>query len=458
MATHAPALTRTLTLRPVVLFGLAYLAPMIVLGTFGVLAEATHGSTPTGYLLALVALLFTALSYGKMAARFPVAGSAYSYTRKSIDARVGFLVGWAVLLDYFFLPMVIWLIGAAFLSAKFPGVPTWIWIVGFIVTTCALNVIGIKAAANANLLLMIFQVSVLAIFVALSLWHVFHLDGASGLVSATPFVNPQTSISGVSAGAALAAYSFLGFDAITTLTEETVEPMKTIPRAIVMVLLIGGGIFLIVTYATQLVHPGGVFPDVNSAAFAIAKSIGGDFFSSLFLAGLVVTQFASGLAAQASVARLLYAMGRDGVFPRRVFGYIHPRFHTPVVNILLSGAVGLIALKLSVATSTSFINFGAFSAFTCVNLCVIALFIRGRRAAQPDGSILTHLVFPAAGAVVDVYLLLHLDGKAKALGLIWLTCGILYLTYLTRLFQRPPPEFEGAADVQEPDTIVASRA
>src|SRR5664280_1479080 len=174
MVTHPPSLTRSLTLRPVVLFGLAYLAPMIVLGTFGVLAEATHGSTPTGYLLALVALLFTALSYGKMSTLFPVAGSAYAYTRRSIDSRVGFLVGWAVLLDYFFLPMVIWLIGAAFLSAKFPGVPTWIWIVAFIVITSALNLIGIKAAANANILLMAFQILVLGIFVALSLRQVFH--------------------------------------------------------------------------------------------------------------------------------------------------------------------------------------------------------------------------------------------------------------------------------------------
>ena len=441
-----PHLTRTLTLRPVVLFGLAYLAPMIVLGTFGVLAETTHGSTPTAYMLALVALLFTALSYGKMSARFPVAGSAYAYTRRAIDSRLGFLVGWAVLLDYFFLPMVIWLIGAAFLSAKFPNVPTSLWIIGFIIVTSVLNVIGIKAAANANLLLMLFQIIALGVFVVLSLGHVFHGTGASGLLSSQPFFNSRTTFSGVSAGAALAAYSFLGFDAITTLTEETLEPSKTIPRAIILVLLIGGGIFLVVTYSTQLVHPGGVFPNVDSAAFGIAKTIGGDAFSSFFLAGLVVTQFASGLAAQASVARLLYAMGRDSVFPRRVFGYVHPRFHTPAINVVLCGAVGLIALRLSVATSTSFINFGAFSAFTCVNLCVIAMFIRGRREAGPRKNPLTHVILPAIGAVVDIYLLTNLDGKAKELGLIWLALGIVYLAYLTRLFRRPPPELEFAED------------
>lgn len=439
--TDTPHLTRALTLRSVVLFGLAYLAPMIVLGTFGVLAEATHGSTTMAYLVGLVALLFTALSYGKMAARFPVAGSAYTYARRSIDSRVGFLVGWAVLLDYFFLPMVIWLIGAAFLSAKFPGVPTWIWIVAFIITTSVLNIIGIKVAASVNLLLMVFQILVLVFFVTLSLRHVFHVSGASSLVSWNPLVNSNTTISGVSAGAALAAYSFLGFDAITTLTEETVQPKKTIPRAIILVLLIGGSIFLIVTYSTQLVHPGGQFASVDSAAFDIAKTIGGDLFSSLFLAGLVVTQFASGIAAQASVARLVYAMGRDSVFPKRIFGYIHPRFHTPAINVLLSGAVGLIALRLTVATSTSFINFGAFTAFTFVNLCVIAMFLRGR-GEEVRQNVVTHVLFPAIGAIVDVYLLFHLDSKAKLLGVVWLACGIVYLTYLTRFFRRPPPELE----------------
>jgi amino acid transporter len=210
--------------------------------------------------------------------------------------------------------------------------------------------------------------------------------------------------------------------------------------------LIGGGIFLVVTYSTQLVHPGGTFPDVNSAAFTIAKTIGGDLFSSLFLAGLIVTQFASGLAAQTAVARLLYAMGRDSVLPKRIFGYIHPRFQTPMINVLVSGVVGLIALKLDVATSTSFINFGAFSAFTCVNLCVIAMFVRQRREHGPSQRFVPNVVFPAIGAVIDVYLLLHLDGKAKLLGVIWLTCGVLYLTYLTRGFRRPPPEMEFVED------------
>jgi putrescine importer len=447
-------LTRSLTLRSVVLFGLAYMAPLIVLGTFGVVATTTNGVVPTAYLLALAAMLFTAYSYGRMATAYPVAGSAYTYVRRAIEPRVGFLVGWATLLDYFFLPMVIWLIGGAYLQAKFPGVPFWAWILAYIASTTVLNVLGIRTAERVNDLLMVFQILVIAIFVLLSLRHVVHVGGASALAGSTPFVHHGTTFSGISDGAAIAAYSFLGFDAVTTLTEETVDPKRTMPRAILLTALIGGAIFIVVAYATQLAHPGSAFKDSSSAAFEIARAIGGDLFSSIFLAGLVVAQFASGIAAQASTSRLLYAMGRDSVLPHRLFGYVHPRFRTPAFNILLTGVIGLIALRLNVATSTSFINFGAFTAFTFVNLSVIATFLRDRRAGT-SGRLLPNVLVPAVGALVDLWLLIHLDGRALTLGLIWLALGIAYLAYLTRGFRNAPPEMEFSADAGPAEPLPA---
>ncbi|WP_238605293.1 APC family permease [Amycolatopsis sp. Poz14] len=410
-STAPAALRRRLGLPGVVLFGLAYMAPLIVLGTFGIVAATTAGTVPSAYLLALVAMLFTAASYGKMAAAHPVAGSAYTYVRKAIDARAGFLVGWAVLLDYFFLPMVIWLIGGAYLSAEFPGVPRWVWLIAFIVLTTLLNVLGIKVAEKANFVLMAFQLLVIGFFVALSIRHVLHAGEA--LASTQPFFHAGSTLGTISGGAALATYSFLGFDAVTTLTEETTEPQRTIPRAILLTALIGGGIFVALAYFTQLAHPGSAFADESSAAFEIATTIGGDLFASVFLAGLVVAQFASGIAAQASASRLMFAMGRDGVLPR-VFGKLHPRFATPAFGILLTGAVGLAALALDVSTSTSFINFGAFTAFTFVNLSVLATWLRDRTGKRA----LTWLVFPLIGVVVDLWLLVNLDGIALVFGLV----------------------------------------
>jgi amino acid transporter len=167
--------------------------------------------------------------------------------------------------------------------------------------------------------------------------------------------------------------------------------------------------------------------------------IGGDIFVTVFLAGLILAQFASGISAQASVGRLLYAMGRDEILPRRFFGYIHPRFKTPAINIAIAGIVGLIALKLDVATSTSFINFGAFLAFTAVNLCVIRLYLSGNHGDRKIG-VFGGLVFPLIGAVADIWLLASLEKTALVLGAVWFVLGIAYLCWITRLFRQAPPE------------------
>lgn len=427
-----------LSLTAVVLFGLAYLAPLIVLGTYGVVSQASHGATASSYLLALVAMLFTAASYGKMAARLPVAGSAYAYVSHAIDRRVGFMIGWAVMLDYLFLPMVIWLIGAVYLRDQFPQVPAPVFILMFIGSSTVLNIIGFRVAKSANMLLMAFQALVIALFVALAFAYVTAGHGAARLVSPAPFINPMTGVGPIAAGAAIAAYSFLGFDAVTTLSEETRDARRTLPRAIWLVAVIGGGVFILVAYAAQIAHPGFAFADPAAAADQIALAIGGLLFKSFFLAGMVLAQFASGLAAQAAGARLIHAMARDGVLPKKLLGNLDPRFGTPKAAIILTGVVGLLALLLSVESSTSFINFGAFSAFSAVNLAVIATALRERM--RPSGRALVGwFLAPLAGLAIDAWLLTRLETPALVLGVSWLTLGLLVLVYLTGGFRRPPP-------------------
>ncbi|MGA9700781.1 APC family permease [Pseudomonas sp.] len=433
-------LQRTLSLGSVVLFGIAYMTPIIVLGTFGILAQSTAGMVPAAYLAALVAMFFTAMSYGRMASAFPVAGSAYSYVRKAISPKLGFIAGWVVLLDYLFLPMAIWLIGAAYLNSAFPSVPQWVWVLAFIGITSAINIVGLKLANGINALLMLVQFLVLIAFVALCI-HYIGGDASKPLWTVAPFFNGQMQMPLIMSGAAIACYSFLGFDAVSTLTEETRDPRRTIPRAIMLITLIGGLIFVGVSYFVQIAHPSFEFANVDSAAYEIARNIGGDLFVSIFLIGLIVGQFASGLSAQASGSRLLFAMGRDGVLPKSFFGTLHARFGTPVNSILLCAAVALLALKLDVTTSTSFINFGAFLAFSLVNLSVIFHYWLG---AQQRGvrELMLFLVFPAIGLLADLWLMVSLDHLAIYLGLVWLAIGLVYLGFLTRGFSRQPPEMD----------------
>jgi putrescine importer len=433
-------LQRTLSLGSVVLFGIAYMTPIIVLGTFGILAQSTAGMVPAAYLAALVAMFFTAMSYGRMASAFPVAGSAYSYVRKAISPKLGFIAGWAVLLDYLFLPMAIWLIGAAYLNSAFPAVPQWIWVLAFISITSAINIVGLKLANGINALLMLVQFLVLIAFVALCV-HYVGGDASTPLWSVKPFFNGDMQMPLIMSGAAIACYSFLGFDAVSTLTEETRDPRRTIPRAIMLITLIGGLIFVGVSYFVQIAHPSFQFDSVDSAAYEIARNIGGDLFVSIFLIGLIVGQFASGLSAQASGSRLLYAMGRDGVLPKSFFGTLHERFGTPINSILLCAVVALLALKLDVTTSTSFINFGAFLAFSLVNLSVIFHYwIGGEKKGLRE--LVLFLIFPFIGLAADLWLMVSLDHLAIYLGLSWLAIGVVYLAVLTGGFRRQPPEMD----------------
>lgn len=431
-------LVRSLNLRSLVVFGLAYMTPLIVIGTFGVIASVTSGASAGAYTLATVAMLFTAHSYARMAGVFPVSGSAYTYVRATMGVKPGFLVGWMTLLDYLFLPMVIWLIGGSYLQAQFPAIPLAVWIIIFIVFTTAVNVIGMRVADKVNVVLMTFQALVLVLFIVFSITAVTRDGGLSGIFSMAPFLGEAGEFTPVVAGAAVAAYAFLGFDAVTTMSEETIEPRKTVPKAIMLIALIGGGIFIIVSYAVQLVHPGGVFADVDTAGFEIATQIGGAAFAAVFIAALVIAQFTSGIAAQAAGSRLLYAMGRDRVMPR-IFAKLAPKFATPVVAIIAIGVVGLIALAMDVATSTSFINFGAFISFAMVNVAVLVYWSQRRRAGEYLNPV-AWVVAPLVGAIVVLTLLPQLDIYAITLGTSWLVIGVIILAVLTRGFRVDPPE------------------
>src|SRR5260370_14142018 len=189
--------------------------------------------------------------------------------RKTCNADLGFLVGWATLLDYFFLPMVIWLIGAAYLNAAFRHVPSWIWIVAFIVLTSALNIVGIELAARFNIVLMVVQLAIVGLFVALCWHYASAAAGPGGIALAEPFFKPHVPFAATMAGAAIAAYSYLGFDAVSTLTGETIDPKKTMPRAILWIALIGCSIFVLAAYTTRLPHSGVAFSDHDSAVFEV---------------------------------------------------------------------------------------------------------------------------------------------------------------------------------------------
>ena len=442
MSSKSGTLQRRLKLRHVVFIGLAYMSPFAVFDTFGIVTEATNGHVPASYIIVTVAVVFTAFSYAKMVRIYPSAGSAYTYTRRTINPGVGFLVGWASLLDYLFLPMINALLAKIYLSAQFPDVPGWVWIVGLILLVTVLNIVGVKISASANVVMVVFQAIVAVVFVGLVLSAI--LSDSALQFSLAPFYAMDMETASLIGGASVLALAFLGFDAVTTLSEETIDAQKNMPRAIMWVAALGALFFVTVTYFMQILVPDlaaleRITTETESASPHIALLIGGIAFQALFLVGATVSVLASGLASQTSASRLLYAMGRDGILNKRFFGYIHPRFGTPVLNILAIAVIASTALMLDLNSATSLINFGAFTAFSFVNLSVIAFHVR-RRGIGLNRSTIGWIVAPGVGFLINAYLWANLAPLAMTVGIVWTLIGVVYLVWITRGFRRPPPE------------------
>ncbi|WP_171646022.1 APC family permease [Paenibacillus phytorum] len=410
-------LRKSLNLSQVVYMGLAWMTPMIYFSIYGIAYENAHGMLTQAYLLAFVAIFFTAYSYGVMSKSFPTSGSAYTYTKKSIHPYLGFLVGWALLLDYFFSPIIACLTFGIYLHAQFPSIPAYVWIIGLNIVLGIVNIIGIKFSANISKLFVWIQILFIAVFC------LFLFRNITGDVHPLhPFLLPFSTIL---AGASMICFSFLGFDTVTTMSEETKNSEKTIPRAIMIIIIAASILYLVPSFLTQLVYPQLTFVNIDSAGFEVVKLVGGAALSSVFITVLILAIFTQGLSSVTSVSRLLFVMGRDSILPKRVFGSLHPKFNTPVTNIVIVSVVSLLALVISLDNAVKFVNFGALTAFFFVNISVIAQKYIKDKQRSPKQTFL-YLILPLIGAGFIGYLLSLLDKDALWMGGVWLLAGIVY--------------------------------
>lgn len=442
-ARPAVRMNRVLGVMGLTVFGVAYMVPLTVFSTLGPVAQITGNGVPGAYVITLVCMLFTALSYGKMTRRYPVAGSAYTYSQQAFGGHVGFVTGWALMLDYLLLPMINYLLLGLYLAEYIPGVPAAVWILAAIALVTVLNVLGIKSVSTFNGIVVVVQVVFAVAFILLSLGS---LSGGSVPDPAAAF-SGMNGLGALFTGAAILCLSFLGFDAVSTLSEEARHPKRDVPRAILAVTLIGGLTFIALSFVSYLVVPDWqTFQNVDTASAEVVSTAGGAWLSNFFAACLVAGATGSALASQASVSRILYTMGRDGVLPRPVFGVLTRRFNSPARATLVVSLVSLTALVLPLEIVISIISFGALAAFTMVNLSVVKSYAidDGRRRGK---DLIGYVVLPLIGFVLTLWLWTSLPGSALVVGLVWLVLGAVYLAVLTRGFRRQPPVLDLKEDL-----------
>ncbi len=437
-------LKRVLKLPTLVCQGLAYLCPACVLMYFGIINQLTGGHFPLALVVAGIAMVLTAMSYAKMCRRYPVAGSVYSYVSKSIGPKLGFLAGWTMMLDYFLLPMTCYLGCGLYLNIMIPVIPVWGWIVIAVLFVGVCNYVGVGIAAFINNINVIAPILAIIVTVICMIKFVLGGGGAGTLFYAEAFYNADTFNAGtLMTGAAIMAIVFVGFDSVTTYSEETVNPEKTMPKA-VLIICIGAAIeFIIVAYLMNCSWPTAVGEMTNpdTAITEFNAYIGIAWMNGIFVAINTLASLGCCIAGQGATARILLGMGRDGFIPKKFFGYVHPKFKTPSRNILLSMAIGLTALLFqdSLTNAMSLVSFGVITGFILTNICVIFRFwIRDKE--RSGAAVIKYMILPIIAAAVCVYLWFSLTTTAKIVGFSWLALGVVFLAIKTKGFKELPPE------------------
>lgn len=444
--TQPAKLKRTLGLLSLTAFGVTYMTVVTVFTTYGFVNKETGGHLPAAYVLAIIAMLFTAFSYGAMVRKYPIAGSAYTYSQQSFGGGVGFMTGWVMLLDYLFLPMINFLLIGIYLNTQFPAVPVWVFSLAAIVLVLGFNILGINFVSKANVVIISLSVILVVVFISLAFKSALGGDAQVGLIE--PFTFGEGGIGAIATGAAMLALSFLGFDAVSTLSEEAKNPRRDIPRAIVLSTLVGGFFFILVAWSGALAFQADWASmsdgELEAAGVTVMQAIGGETLTAFFVAVFVAGSFGSAMTSQVSVSRIIYAMGRDRVLPHSL-SRVHKRFGTPIVAATLVSVIALTALFVSLDVVAFMISFGALAAFMMVNLSVIRTYLfpkGGRTEPLTVARVLRYGVAPLIGAGVTVWLWTSLKALTWVVGGIWMVLGFGIILWVTRAFKRPVPKMD----------------
>jgi amino acid transporter len=442
-------LLRVLSLRDLIIYGIILIQPVAALPLFGHANNISRGHAVITILIAMVAMIFTAISYGRMASRYPSAGSAYTYVGKGIHPYLGFIAGWSMFMDYMFIPILCVIFTSITANHMLPFFPFHFWIFFFVVGFTLLNLNGIRMASKTNWFLMIVMSVVVFYFMAAAIRYIVIKNGFGGLFSLRPFYNPESfSLGSIGSATALAALTYIGFDGITTLSEEVKNPKRNILIGAVLTCLITGIWSGAQIYLAQLSWPDWAsFTEgltdaaaqnnaLDTAIMSVADRVGGSLLDGSLSFILLLGSIGSGSAGQLGASRLLYGMGRDGVIPGKVFGHLDKKHSSPNFNILIVGCLALLgAVLLSFEEAARLINFGAFFAFMGVNIASMQEYFFKVPGKTIKGFLLNFLS-PGIGFLFCLIIWLNLPVKTFIIGGSWMMVGILYLAFRTKGFRK----------------------
>ena len=426
MNSSPPQLRRTLGYWDLLAYGLAYIAPIAPLSTLGFVWDASNGLLVLAYLLGALAMYFTARSYATMTEEVPHAGSVYAFARLGLGRFVGFMAGWMILLDYLLIPALLYVLASIAMGTLLPQVDRSVWIALTIGITLGINWFGIRVTTRANFAFLGLQAVMLVAFLALAVVALYSGKGNGALTMRPVFDASVFEAGKIFSAASICILSFLGFDAISTLSEETRDGSgKTVGRAILGALAVTALIFVVQTWIVGNLMPGIRIKDAAAAAFELADWAVGAWFA-VFMAWVIamVNGFSNPVPMQAGVARVLFAMGRDRQLPYAL-ARVHFKHGTPYVAMLVTSALSLgvaLAMQDRIDELAAIVNFGALAGFALLHLSVLVHF--GIR--KKSGKVFLHWIVPILGLIVVFTVLSGMSRFAMLVGCSWMAVGAAY--------------------------------
>ncbi|WP_432180333.1 APC family permease [Streptomyces sp. NBC_00063] len=429
-------LRRSLGFRDLVVYGLLFIAPMAPVGIFGTLDARSHGAVALVYVVATVAMAFTAFSYAQMVRVAPQAGSVFTYARVGLGEAPGFIAGWMAMLDYLLIPAVAYLFSGIAMNALVPSVSRWVWTALAVIITTFLNLWGVRAAARVGFAVLTMEIAVLLVFLGSAI-VVLVRDGAErGWLSPLTGDGSQGAfaLSAVVGAVSVAVLSYLGFDAIVSFAEEVTGGSAKVARAVLFCLALAGVLFIAQTYLVALLEPVSsadlaADPAGQGSAFydAVDVSVGGWLHDLVAVSKAIGAAFAA-LAGQAAAGRLLFAMARDRRLPKAL---ARTDSGVPRVALLCAAAVTLVAAVWAARRDdgldhlVSVVDIGALTAFVLLHASVVGWFVVRRGGGT--FSWWRHLLVPVLGAAITVAVIVEASGTAQVVGAIWLAAGLVVL-------------------------------
>lgn len=440
VASTQPHLKRVLSLWDLIYYGIILTSPIAAVPLFGEGQVLSHGHTVGTLMLAMVAMSVTAVSFGRMASVYPSSGSVYTYISRELNPHVGFVVGWAMFLEYLFQPIQNALYAVLAIQRMTPRVPFAILAALAVGLITVMTVQGIRFTARTNEVLLGFMLLVTTVFIVEAFRYIVFHHRFIGLLSMQPIYNPATfNVRALAAGTSLAALVFIGFDGVSVLAEEVKNPKRNVLLASVSVVLFTGLFSGLQVYLAQRVWPDyTTLQNPETAFMDVARVASGPWLFAAYGVMLLISSIACGLAGHVGASRLLYSMGRDDVLPRKIFGHLSPKTSNPIYNVWIIGVLAYIGVvTIPWEHAAEIVTFGALLAFMAVNLAALRHFWFSKEAAGHRDFFVDAFV-PSFGIVFCFVLLLSLQTWTRYAGMAWLAVGILYGGYKTRGFTQRP--------------------